>query len=183
MFQIISQDTLIVIVFWIRLGVAMHRPGRERRQANSDVLGAAPEWCGIAHPFAALGDDGLPGRHIQFAGLTVHALCTRTVPRKTTVYSSKSGVCPGSSQPSGLRMWAILTLTPSAGVLTRPKYSSMIFGLLPPDSMRAGCRIRVGMTVLHRNNQRGSVQAGSCAGYGLYSHSARNKPSVRYIAL
>src|SRR6202167_5357654 len=77
--------------------------------------------------------------------------CTRSVPRKTTVYSSKSGVCPGSSQPSGLRIWA--TLTPGVEVLTRPTYSSMILGLVPADSMRVGCGIRVGM-VKHGNNWR-----------------------------
>jgi hypothetical protein len=36
--------------------------------------------------------------------------------------------------------------------LTRPTYSSMIFGLLPGASMRVGCEIRMGM-ILDRNKQ------------------------------
>src|SRR5271169_4057394 len=43
------------------------------------------------------------------------------------------------------------TLTPAVGVLTRPTYSSMIFGLFPADSMRVGCGIRVGIMVQHRS--------------------------------
>src|SRR5260221_8753796 len=78
-------------------------------------------------------------------------LCsTRSVPRKTTVYSSNSGVWPGSSHPSGLCMWA--TLMPTVALLIRPTYSSMTFGLFPADSMRVGCGIRVGMMIRHRNN-------------------------------
>ncbi|MND02503.1 hypothetical protein D3C83_219010 [compost metagenome] len=56
-------------------------------------------------------------------------LVTRRVPRRTTVYSSNSGVWPGSTQPLGLFIRA--TLTPSVAEFTRPMYSSMIFGLLP----------------------------------------------------
>src|SRR5450432_1871494 len=65
-------------------------------------------------------------------------LCrTRNVPLSTTVYSSNSGVCPGSSHPCGLRMWA--TLTAEVFELTRPMYSSISLGLLPAAAMRVGC--------------------------------------------
>src|ERR1035438_9365160 len=77
--------------------------------------------------------------------------CTRTVPRKTTVYSSNSGVWPGSSQPSGLRMWA--TLMAAVEVLTRPTYSSISLGLFPAGVMRVGLGIRVGMEE-HRSKWR-----------------------------
>src|SRR5262249_50253939 len=43
---------------------------------------------------------------------------TRRRPRSTTVNSSKAGVWPGSTHPSGLCMWA--TLTASVFELTRP---------------------------------------------------------------
>src|SRR6478752_6886109 len=71
-------------------------------------------------------------------------LCfTRSVPLRTMVNSSNSGVCPGSSQPCGLRMWA--TLTPEVRVLTRPMNSSISLGLVPAARMRVGCATRVGM--------------------------------------
>src|SRR5208282_1390630 len=50
----------------------MHGVRRERRQAESDVLGAAREWSRVADPFAAVRDDSLPGGHIQFAGFMPH---------------------------------------------------------------------------------------------------------------
>src|SRR5579864_2067270 len=59
------------------------------------------------------------------------------------VNSSNSGVCPGSSHPCGLRMWA--TLVADVLEFTRPTYSSIIFGLFPAALMRVGCGIRVGM--------------------------------------
>ena len=62
---------------------------------------------------------------------------TRSVPRSTIVYSSKSGVCPGSTQPLGLFIRA--TDTPSVCEFTRPTYSSMIFGLLPAACTIDGC--------------------------------------------
>src|SRR4051812_38405650 len=62
---------------------------------------------------------------------------TRRVPWRTTVYSSNSGVCPGSTQPLGLFIRAIET--PSVFEFTRPMYSSMIFGLLPAAWTIDGC--------------------------------------------
>jgi hypothetical protein len=50
-------------------------------------------------------------------------------PPSTTVYSSNSGVWPGSAQPGGLFIRAMLTL--AAPVATRPKNSSMSFGGFP----------------------------------------------------
>src|ERR1035441_1036276 len=52
---------------------------------------------------------------------------TRSVPRKTTVNSSNSGVWPGSCQPPGLRMCA--TLVALVAEFTRPTYSSISLGL------------------------------------------------------
>jgi hypothetical protein len=66
---------------------------------------------------------------------------TCNVPLSTTVYSSKSGRCAGSSHPAGLCMRAILT----AAVLlfTLPKYSSMIFFFVPAASMICGRSMNV----------------------------------------
>src|SRR5262245_36464580 len=71
---------------------------------------------------------------------------TRSIPRSTTVYSSNSGVCPGSTQPEGLCMWA--TLTAVVPELTRPTYSSMAFGLLPAATMRVAFGMRMGVRVI-----------------------------------
>src|ERR1043166_7601932 len=68
---------------------------------------------------------------------------TRSDPRSTTVYSSNSGVCPGSTHPLGLCIRA--TLTPEVFEFTRPMTSSMIFGLFPAAAMTEGFSISVGM--------------------------------------
>ena len=68
---------------------------------------------------------------------------TRNMPESTSVYSSNSGVCPGSTQPAGLTMRA--TLTALVFERTRPMYSSMRLGLLPAASTTAGSRMSVGM--------------------------------------
>src|SRR5438309_1090247 len=65
--------------------------------------------------------------------------------RRTSVYSSNAGVCPGSTQPVGLRMWVMLT--PASPVLTRPIYSSTNLGLLPEAVIRVGCSINVGIVL------------------------------------
>ena len=59
------------------------------------------------------------------------------------MYSSNSGVCPGSTQPLGLFMRA--TLHAAVFELTRPMNSSMRFGLLPAASITEGCLMCVGM--------------------------------------
>src|SRR5579863_49038 len=71
------------------------------------------------------------------------------MPFKTIVNSSNSGVCPGSTHPPGLRMWA--TLVVEVLELTRPMYSSISFGLLPAASIRVGWEIRVGMDQTRRS--------------------------------
>src|SRR5437763_10715895 len=68
---------------------------------------------------------------------------TRSDPRRTTVYSSNSGVCPGSTHPLGLFIRA--TLHAVVFELTRPMNSSILFGLLPAASMTDGCLMCVGM--------------------------------------
>src|SRR5215472_11501681 len=60
---------------------------------------------------------------------TPSRVSTCNSPRKTTVYSSNSGVCPGSLQADGLVILAILM--PEVLVFTRPTNSSIIFGGLP----------------------------------------------------
>ena len=61
---------------------------------------------------------------------------TRSIPASTTVYSSNSGVCPGSTQPPGLFIRA--TLTARVFEFTQPMNSSIRLGLLPAASMRVG---------------------------------------------
>src|ERR1017187_3148604 len=73
---------------------------------------------------------------------------TRSVPRKTTVNSSNSGVWPGSCQPPGLRMCA--TLVALVAEFTRPTYSSISLGLLPAASTRVGLAMNVGTFFLLR---------------------------------
>src|SRR5258708_31658434 len=71
---------------------------------------------------------------------------TRKRPLRTMVYSSNSGVCPGSTHPAGLRMWA--TLRRLSLVLSWPMYSSMILGMLPADCTRVGFSICFGNGLL-----------------------------------
>src|SRR5437762_13001552 len=61
----------------------------------------------------------------------------------TSVYSSNSGVWPGSSQPPGLCICAMLSA--SVAELTRPTYSRLIFGLLPAASTTLGDAMSVGI--------------------------------------
>src|SRR3954467_15387994 len=74
---------------------------------------------------------------------TPSRVVTRSEPRRTTVYSSNSGVCPGSTQPPGLFIRA--TLHAAVFELTRPMNSSILLGLLPAASMTEGCLMCVGM--------------------------------------
>ena len=75
-----------------------------------------------------------PGRRARPASPC--SCSTRRQPASTTVYSSKSGRWPGSSQPCGERMRA--TLTRSSPVFTRPTNSSMRFGFVPAASIVDG---------------------------------------------
>ena len=59
------------------------------------------------------------------------------------MYSSNSGVCPGSTQPGGLVMRA--TLAPVVSEFTSPTNSSIRFGRLPTDWMMVGLSIRRAM--------------------------------------
>src|SRR5207247_5398745 len=80
------------------------------------------------------------------------ACVTRSIPLSTTVYSSNSGVCPGSTQPDGLRMCA--TLTAAVFELTRPTYSSICFGRVPAARMRVGWVTCSGMEPRERRRGR-----------------------------
>src|SRR5580698_4361300 len=66
---------------------------------------------------------------------------TRSAPFKTTVYSSNSGLWPGSLHPEGLCMCAMLTAV--SFVLTLPTYSSIC--LLPGTGMRVAEETSRGM--------------------------------------
>src|SRR5208283_3006073 len=66
---------------------------------------------------------------------------TCRLPRSTTVYSSNSGVCPGSDQPDGLFMRAMLTAV--VPEFTRPMNSSISFGGCPTASITVGFWIYV----------------------------------------
>ena len=57
-------------------------------------------------------------------------------PSKTIVYSSNSGRCPGSNQPPGDYICAMLTL--DVLELTHPTYSLITLGLFPADLMIVG---------------------------------------------
>src|SRR3954452_8510894 len=76
--------------------------------------------------------------------ITPSRVVTRSEPRRTTVYSSNSGVCPGSTHPLGLFIRA--TLHADVFEFTRPMNSSILFGLLPAASMTEGCLMCVGMS-------------------------------------
>ena len=69
---------------------------------------------------------------------------TRSIPRNTTVISSKSGRCPGSTHPSGDTIRA--TLTSACPEFTRPAYSSIRLGLFPAAATTVGPGINVGTT-------------------------------------
>src|SRR3954469_11708452 len=75
--------------------------------------------------------------------ITPSCVVTRSEPRRTTVYSSNSGVCPGSTHPLGLFIRA--TLHAEVFELTRPMNSSIRFGLLPAASITDGCLMCVGI--------------------------------------
>ena len=109
----------------------MHGLRRKRVQANGDVFRAFGMWRAVLHPFAGVSDDSLPGFHVERPSLCV----TRSAPLSTTVNSSNSGVWPGSTQPPGLRMRAMLSR--DSPEFTRPMNSSMIFALLPAAVIRS----------------------------------------------
>ena len=84
-----------------RWTVSIEKAGRQT------AMYSAPWGPGraVTHPLAPSHQDGLPG-----ATSTCPASCsTRSDPASTIVYSSNSGVCPGSTQPDGDRIRAMLT--------------------------------------------------------------------------
>ena len=113
----------------------MDRCRRECRQTNGNVFGSLVR-SRILNPLAGMTDHGLTSFYLK----TLPALCvTTSLPFNTTVYSRNSGVCPGSCQPAGLRMWA--TLSRSSLVLRRPMYSSISLGRFPAACTRVGAAI------------------------------------------
>jgi hypothetical protein len=67
---------------------------------------------------------------------------TRSMPRRTTVTSSNSGRCPGSSQPARDTIRA--TRTPECPEFTRPAHSSIRFGVIPAAWMTEGVAMSLG---------------------------------------
>src|SRR5690606_3293031 len=94
------------------------------------------------------------------------ACSTTSVPRSTSVHSRNSGRWPGSSQPVGLTMRAMLTV--SVPLLTRPTYSSMVFGGVPAASTRVGRVIRDGIPRRYRTGVWAGCPPGRRTGRNQY---------------
>ena len=95
---------------------------------------------------------------------------TRSNPARTTVYSSNSGVWPGSIHPPGLRMCAMLSARVS--LFTRPTYSSISFGLLPAAVIRVGAAISRGMpSASHPRGAPARARSGAQAAGGFRRRS------------
>ena len=120
--------------------VAVHGVRRERGQADRHVGGAAGLGRGVAHPLAAAG-RARPGRRARRAPRPRARRAGS--PRARPCTRRSRGRWPGSTQPSGERMWA--TLTRSSPVLTRPTYSSISLGLVPAASTLEGFWISSGI--------------------------------------
>jgi hypothetical protein len=65
------------------------------------------------------------------------------MPRRTTVISSNSGRCPGSCQPDGDVILAMLTC--AWPEFTRPANSSIFFGVVPAAATTAGAAMSFGI--------------------------------------
>ena len=77
---------------------------------------------------------------------------TRSEPCRTMVYSSNSGVWPGSIQPAGLRMRAMLRA--AVFEFMRPMNSSIRLGLFPAAAMAVALWMCVGIV----DSSRGGVR-------------------------
>ena len=117
------------------LSISVHAAWRKGRNADGDVFG--PPGRAVLDPLSGRGDHGLSAADLNDA-----AFCRnpQAPPRSTTVYSSNSGVWPGSTHPEGLTILAMLI--PPAPVLTRPTNSSIRFGILPALWTLAGASMR-----------------------------------------
>ena len=161
------------------LRVAMHGRRRKRRHAHRDVLRTFGLGAAVAHPFAGRSHHRLPRAHIRASRLRYS---TRNMPRKTTVTSSNSGRCPGSTQPSGETMRA--TLTFACSELTRPTNSSICFGLLPAAATTVGAAMSLGNVEMAKGCGPRRIHAHGCTAFGsrftLSSRSSRE--STRRVA-
>jgi hypothetical protein len=140
-----ATETIALPVFNSRLlgrrGISMHGLRRKCGQADRDVFGALRAGRAVLHPFAGLGHDRLSGVYIQ---------------RPVVVSDSQRSFEHdgelvelgrlGSTQPAGLRIWAMLRR--ASPEFTRPTNSSMSFGLLPAAVMRTGLMISFGIKSL-----------------------------------
>ena len=76
-------------------------------------------------------------------------------PRRTIVYSSNSGVCPGSLQPEGLVIFAMLIA--DVPEFTRPTSSSIIFGGCPAAGMTVGVEMIRAIPNNYMQNHLGAI--------------------------
>ena len=115
------------------LVVAVHRVGRERGQADRDVGSRRPPPARSSAPTRRRA-RARPGRRGRRASPPSCSTCRQ--PSRTSVHSSNSGRWPGSTQPAGDVMRAMLRRV--SPVLTRPTNSSISFGLVPAASIVDG---------------------------------------------
>src|ERR1039457_4754201 len=105
-----------------------------------------------------------------FTSMVVELVSTRRMPRNTTVYSSKSGVWPGSLHAAGLSMRAMLTA--SVAELTRPTYSAIRFGRLPAAATIVAFRSGQAWIFLTSYNAGQQTPAGRTNGERTRDHCA-----------
>ena len=110
----------------------MHRFRRERRQTDSDVLGAFRMRSAVLHPFSRRCQDRLARLNIEHALLVSHP----QAPLEDQCELVKFWCLSGFDPAEGLRIRAILKR--DSREFTRPMNSSMIFGLLPAAETSVG---------------------------------------------
>ena len=111
------------------------------RETNGDVLGSIGIRRAVADPLSGFRDDGLTGVDVGVSFRVIDAYHSGQHHRVFV----ELGSWPGSDQPSGLRMWAMLRVL--VAEFTRPMYSSMILILVPAAWILLGCAISLGIGV------------------------------------
>ena len=79
-------------------GISMDGVWRKGGEADGDVFSAVGFRRAVADPLAGRGDDGLAGLDVEGGR---RGIPRGAFPGGRRVYSSNSGVCPGSTQPAG----------------------------------------------------------------------------------
>jgi hypothetical protein len=106
---------------------------------SREAFGAVGSRGAVAYPFPGSRMNSLAGLHGHLVPFGLHDQGTAQHDRELV----DSGRCPGSAQPEGLRMCAMLR--PSCPVLARPTYSSMSLGGWPAAATRLGCVMSSGI--------------------------------------